>query len=222
MPRAAVPTAAPFLPENPRSLTALRSAVQHCRGCDLYRDATQAVFGEGPKRAHVMLVGEQPGDKEDLSGHPFVSPAGALLRKAMEEASLDPADAYITNAVKHFKFIERGKRRIHQSPKVTEVRACAPWLEAELAAIRPQLVIALGATAAKALLGQDFRITADRGKLLSAPLHERIIATAHPSSILRAPDEHERRVQYAALVDDLEAAANALASAARYVGIDTV
>jgi uracil-DNA glycosylase family protein len=171
----------------------------------LYEHATQTVFGEGLAHAPLMFVGEQPGDREDREGHPFVGPAGSLLRRAMDAAGVDPRDAYITNAVKHFKFVERGKRRIHAKPKVTEVRACLPWLEAEIALVRPHVVVALGATAAQALLGPAFRLTAHRGELLAARLAPRVLATVHPSSILRARDDETRHREFAAFVQDLRA-----------------
>ena len=181
-------TAAPYLPEQ-LSLPRLREAVQGCRGCDLYKNATQAVFGEGTARAEVMLVGEQPGDKEDLEGRPFVGPAGKLLDAALDDAGIDREKVYLTNAVKHFKW-ERGpgKRRIHKKPNDTEIRACHPWLEAELSVIHPHVVVLLGATAAQALLGKAFRVTQSRGKVLrpwgDEPL---VVATVHPSSVLRSP-----------------------------------
>ena len=195
-------SAADFLPSR-LSLASLRKAAAGCRGCDLYKYATQTVFGEGKARAALMLVGEQPGDREDVEGHPFVGPAGKLLHDAMATAGLDPAAAYITNAVKHFKFVERGKRRIHATPKRIEVRACEPWLFAEIEVVRPSLVVTLGATAAQALLGASFRLTQHRGEVLSAPHAARIVATVHPSAILRAPDEDARRVAHAEFVDDL-------------------
>ena len=195
-------SAADFLPSR-LSLASLRKAAAGCRGCDLYKYATQTVFGEGKARAALMLVGEQPGDREDVEGHPFVGPAGKLLHGAMATAGLDPAAAYITNAVKHFKFVERGKRRIHATPKRIEVRACEPWLFAEIEVVRPSLVVTLGATAAQALLGASFRLTQHRGEVLSAPHAARIVATVHPSAILRAPDEDARRVAHAEFVDDL-------------------
>jgi DNA polymerase len=207
-------SAAPFLPQR-RTLKNLREAAAHCRGCDLYKDATQTVFGEGPAKARVMFVGEQPGDSEDREGHPFVGPAGKLLRRAMVEAGIEPRDAYITNAVKHFKYVVRGKRRIHAKPRVIEVRACKPWLEAEIALVRPGIVVALGATAAQALLGSAFRLTQQRGRLVSSPLAPRVIATVHPSSILRAPDDDTRHVEMAEFVADLKEVARALNGAAR-------
>jgi DNA polymerase len=189
------------------SLASLRKAAAQCHGCDLYRHATQTVFGEGKARSRFMLVGEEPGDREDLSGHPFVGPAGRVLHEAMTEAGINPSDAYVTNAVKHFKFIERGKRRIHQKPKVFEIRACRPWLEAELKVVKPHLVVALGATAAYTLMGPSFRLTQHRGELLSSPLADHVVATVHPSSILRARDSDDRHRQYALFVEDLKQAA---------------
>src|SRR5581483_453287 len=202
-------SAAAYVPET-RSLSRLREAVQGCRGCDLYRNATQVVFGEGARHAGVMLVGEQPGDKEDLAGTPFVGPAGRLLDRALEDAGIDRADAYVTNAVKHFKWQARGKRRIHQKPTWSESTACRPWLEAELDLVRPKVLVALGATAAQTLLGREFRLTRHRGEVFSTDLAERVTATVHPSSILRQQDERARRDEYAAFVADLKAAAKLL------------
>jgi DNA polymerase len=202
-------TAAEYVPEH-TSLAALREAVQGCRGCPLYADATQAVFGEGAALAEVMLVGEQPGDREDLAGRPFVGPAGRLLDEALAEAGIDRSHAYVTNAVKHFKWQGRGKRRIHQKPTWAEAVACRPWLEAELAAVRPRVVVALGATAAQSLLGKDFRVTKQRGEAVDSPLAEHVVATVHPSSILRQRDEEARRVELAAFVDDLRVVAGLL------------
>ena len=199
-------TAAAYLPER-RSLEQLREAVQGCRGCDLYKNATQAVFGEGTARADVMLVGEQPGDKEDLAGRPFVGPAGQLLDRALEEAGVDRAQTYVTNAVKHFKWQARGKRRIHQKPTWSEQMACRPWLAAELAAVKPRVLVCLGATAAQSLLGRDFRVTRHRGELLDSQLAEHVTATIHPSAILRQQDEDSRRAELAAFVDDLRVVA---------------
>ncbi|MBV8433304.1 MAG: UdgX family uracil-DNA binding protein, partial [Candidatus Eremiobacteraeota bacterium] len=173
-------SAARYLPER-LSLKSLREAAAHCRGCDLYKAATQTVFGEGPRRARVMFVGEQPGDSEDRLGHPFVGPAGRVLHEAMDRAGIALADAYVTNAVKHFKFVERGKRRIHSSPKVTEMRACAPWLDAEIASVAPRLVVALGATASAALFGPKFRLTASRGVIQPTLFGPPALATMHPS-----------------------------------------
>jgi DNA polymerase len=202
-------TAAEYVPER-LSLPTLREAVQGCRGCPLYADATQAVFGEGAAHAEVMLVGEQPGDKEDLAGRPFVGPAGRLLDEALAEAGIDRSHAYVTNAVKHFKWQGRGKRRIHQKPTWSESVACRPWLEAELAAVRPRVVVALGATAAQSLLGKDFRVTKQRGEPVDSPLAEHVVATVHPSSILRQRDEEARRVELAAFLDDLRVVAKLL------------
>jgi DNA polymerase len=189
-------------------LTAMRKAVQGCRGCDLYRDATRAVFGEGPAKARMMLVGETPGDQEDKQGHPFVGPAGALLDRALADAGIDRTDAYLTNAVKHFAFTERGKRRIHQKPGRTEVVACRPWLLAELDAVRPDLVVLLGATAAQSLLGTGFRVTKERGRVVELPDRAvRAVATVHPSAVLRSDD---REAAYRDLVADLRFAASEL------------
>jgi len=199
-----VRSAAKYVPEK-RSLRSLREAARGCRGCDLYKRATQTVFGEGKARAKLMFVGEQPGNSEDLQGHPFVGPAGALLRKAMEQAGIEPKSVYITNAVKHFKFVERGKKRIHQKPKTIEIQACEPWLEAELELVRPQLVVALGATAAQTFLGSSFRLTKHRGEVLASPLAPRVTATVHPSSILRAPDDKARRRELGKFIEDLRA-----------------
>jgi uracil-DNA glycosylase family protein len=198
--------AAAYLPED-LSLPRLRESVQSCRGCDLYKNATQAVFGEGAAHAKVMLVGEQPGDKEDLAGRPFVGPAGQLLDRALEEAGIDRSQTYVTNAVKHFKWQARGKRRIHQKPTWSEQVACRPWLEAELAVVQPRVLDCLGATAAQSLLGRDFPVTKHRGELLDLPLAEYVTATIHPSAILRQQDEELRRAELAAFVDDLRVVA---------------
>jgi uracil-DNA glycosylase family protein len=196
-------SAAQFLPER-LSMKSLREASAHCRGCGLYKYATQTVFGEGGVRSKVMFVGEQPGDSEDRAGHPFVGPAGTLLRKTMTQAGIDPKSAYITNAVKHFKFIERGKKRIHQKPKTIEIQACEPWLEAELRVVHPKIVVTLGATAAQALLGNKFRLTEHRGEILESPFAPRVLATVHPSSILRAPDSATRHRELAKFLQDLQ------------------
>jgi uracil-DNA glycosylase len=198
--------AAAYLPER-LSLTRLRDAVQGCRGCPLYANATQAVFGEGSAHAEVMLVGEQQGDKEDLAGQPFVGPAGRLLDEALEAAGIDRSTTYVTNAVKHFKWVGRGKRRIHQKPTWSESMACRPWLEAEIAAVGPRVLVALGATAAQSLLGKDFRVTKQRGERIDSPLAEHVVATVHPSSILRERDEAAREAALAAFVADLRVAA---------------
>ena len=194
-------SAADFLP--PRlTLPALREAVHGCRGCRLYKNATQAVFGEGTRNAAVMLVGEQPGDQEDKAGRPFVGPAGNLLDRALEEAGIDRGSAYVTNAVKHFKWEARGKRRIHAKPSWSEVAACRPWLEAELAVVKPKVLVLLGAVAAQGLLGKQFRVTKQRGELINSPLAPYVTATIHPSAILRGePEDRERAL--AGLVADL-------------------
>jgi uracil-DNA glycosylase family protein len=197
-------------PENdpgPRSQAAtiadLRANATHCTACPLYRDATQTVFGEGPEGATVMLIGEQPGDAEDLSGHPFVGPAGKLLNRCLAEAGIDRARTYITNVVKHFKWVPRGTRRIHSKPGSVEIEACFPWLEAEIAAVKPQIIVALGATAAQALFGRTFRVTKDRGRLVPSALAPYAMATVHPSALLRAPDEQTREREIRRFVEDL-------------------
>ena len=198
-------TAADFLPAT-LSLPTLREAARGCRGCELYRLGTQTVFGEGLREAPVMLVGEQPGDQEDIQGRPFVGPAGKLLDRALIEAGIDRSRTYVTNAVKHFKWEPRGKRRIHQKPTWAELTACRPWLDAELAVVKPRVLVCLGATAAQALLGRQFRVTRQRGQLIASPLAEHVTATIHPSAILRARDD-QREAEYAAFVDDLRAVA---------------
>jgi DNA polymerase len=211
-----VPGAEDFIPDT-RDVSILADAVQACRGCELYRGATQGVFGQGSANATVMFVGEQPGDQEDRAGEPFVGPAGRFLDKALVSAGIDRDGVYVTNAVKHFKFTlpERGKRRIHKTPSRTEVVACRPWLLAELDAVRPEVVVLLGATAAKALLGSDFRVTAHRGEVLSLPpvteptnldIDPAVVATVHPSSVLRGPAEN-RQQAFDALVEDLSVVA---------------
>jgi uracil-DNA glycosylase family protein len=199
-------SASAFLPGR-LSLKSLRIAAADCRGCDLYAHATQTVFGEGPARAKLMFVGEQPGDSEDREGHPFVGPAGRILHEGIAAAGIDLRAIYITNAVKHFKFVQRGKRRIHATPKVYEIRACRPWLEAEIRVVRPALVVALGATAAQTLLGSGFRLTKHRGEVLQSDLAGRVMATLHPSAILRAPDAGARDEAMRGFVADLKAVA---------------
>lgn len=200
-------TAEPFIRPD-ASLDELREAAEHCTGCDLYQNATQTVFGEGPDDAPVMLVGEQPGDAEDRAGHPFVGPAGRLLDKALAEAGIDRSRVYVTNAVKHFKWsVVRGHKRLHQTPKIIEVRACAPWLRAEIERVRPRVVILLGATAAKSVLGPSFRVTLHRGERVPSDLAERVVATVHPSSLLRMPDAEARARAFDEFVDDLRKAA---------------
>ncbi len=189
------------------SLAQLRDQAAGCRNCPLWEHATQTVFGEGSAHARLMMVGEQPGDREDIEGKPFVGPAGKLLDRALEEAGIDRTDVYVTNAVKHFKWEARGKRRIHQKPNTSEVRACHPWLEAEIAAVEPQLVVALGATAAQSLLGSTFRLTKHRGELFDSSLGPLVTATIHPSAILRA-DDADRPREYAAFVNDLSRVAH--------------
>jgi uracil-DNA glycosylase len=186
------------------NIRALREAAQGCRGCELYKMATQTVFGEGRVSSKIVMVGEQPGDQEDLQGHPFVGPAGKLLDRAMDEAGLDRELIYVTNAVKHFKWRPRGKRRLHEKPNAREIGACSPWLSAELAVIDPEVIICLGATAAQLLLGHDFRVTKERGRWAESQYEARVMATVHPSSILRAPDEEERERQYREFVKDLK------------------
>jgi uracil-DNA glycosylase family protein len=201
--------ATPFLPER-LSLKALRDAASGCRGCHLWRPAIQTVFGEGRKASRVMLVGEQPGDKEDQAGEPFVGPAGRELDRGLEAAGIARAEAYVTNVVKHFKFEERGRRRIHQTPKRFEIDACRPWLDAELDVVKPEALILLGATAAKALLGSSFRVTQHRGELLDSELAPLVTATIHPSAILRAPDDATRQEEREAFAEDLRAVARTL------------
>jgi uracil-DNA glycosylase family protein len=201
-------SAADFLPER-TTLPSLRKAAADCRGCDLYKDATQTVFGEGPEDARIVMVGEQPGDREDIAGRPFVGPAGVLLDRAIEEAGLARDDIYFTNVVKHFKHVMRGKRRIHKKPDLEEIRACAPWLEAELARIEPEVLFLLGATAAQAILGRTFRVTQHRGEFLDSPLAPLVTATVHPSSILRSRTDEERRSAFDAFVEDLRRVARA-------------
>jgi uracil-DNA glycosylase len=202
--------ATPFLPEK-RTLSALREAAAGCRGCHLWRGATQTVFGEGLKRARVMFVGEQPGDKEDLAGKPFVGPAGRELDKGLEAAGIARDEAYVTNVVKHFKFEERGRRRIHQTPKRFEIDACSPWLEEELRVVAPEALVLLGATAAKALMGSSFRLTRHRGELLDSELAPIVTATIHPSAILRQQDDASRSAEREAFAEDLRVVAKALA-----------
>ncbi len=204
--------ATPFVPDT-TSLRALRGAAAECRGCHLYGPATQTVFGEGPRKARVMLVGEMPGDREDREGHPFVGPAGRELDEALDDAGIDRGELYVTNVVKHFKFEERGKRRIHQTPKRWEVQACMPWLRSELAAVRPEVLVLLGATAGKALLGSGFKLGEARGASLESDLAPVVTATTHPSAILRMPDHDARERARADLRSDLALVAEALRDA---------
>jgi len=202
-------SAADFLPAR-HDLPSLQAASKECRGCDLYRNATQTVFGEGRVSATILVIGEQPGDQEDLAGRPFVGPAGRLLDACMEEAGIDRSAAYVTNAVKHFKWEPRGKRRIHKKPTMREVAACRPWLNAEIEAVGPRLIICLGATAAQSLLGSSFRVTQDRGRMIEAKGYPPIVATVHPSSILRAQTDEDRERERQLFVADLVTAAKTL------------
>jgi len=212
-------SAAPFVPLS-TSLKTLAAAAEKCRGCDLYKAATQVVFGAGPKKARILLVGEQPGDQEDRQGEPFVGPAGAILDKALADAGIQREEVYLTNAVKHFKWEPRGKRRIHKKPRASEIKACRPWLEAELRAVQPAVVVCLGATAAQSVLGASFKLMKQRGQLISSRVAARlptvalaevgVVATIHPSAVLRAPDSEGRRAAYEMLVADLKVVAKAL------------
>ena len=204
-----VRSAAPFVPAT-TSLRTLTAAAHECRGCDLYKAATQVVFGAGPKSARVMFVGEQPGDQEDRQGEPFVGPAGALLDKALADAGIPRSQVYVTNAVKHFKWEPRGKRRIHKKPRASEIKACRPWLEAELRSVKPAVVVCLGATAAQSILGAQFKLMQQRGQVLPSPLGAEVVATIHPSAVLRAPDSEGRREAYEMLVQDLKVVARAI------------
>ncbi len=201
--------ASEYLPQR-RTLPALRRASRKCRGCELWRDAAQTVFGAGPAKAELMLVGEQPGDREDRAGEPFVGPAGKLLHRALDAAEIDVESTYLTNAVKHFKWRPRGKRRLHQTPRAGEVEACKPWLEAEVEAVEPRAIVALGATASRALFGPKVRVTRDRGRLLESPLAPVAAVTVHPSALLRLRDDDERHAALDELVDDLRLVATAI------------
>ena len=202
-------SAAEFFPER-KSLKAFREAAADCKGCDLWERATQTVFGEGARRAEVVFVGEQPGNEEDLAGKPFVGPAGRLLDDALLEAGIARIQTYVTNVVKHFKWEPRGKRRIHKKPNAREVAACRPWLEAEISLVKPKVIVCLGATAAQALLGPQFRVSKQRGQFIESTLAPYVVATVHPSSILRAPDE-TRRDEKRKFIDDLKTVARVLA-----------
>ncbi len=203
--------ATPFLPER-RSLKTLREAAASCRGCDLWQEATQTVFGEGRRNSRVMMVGETPGDREDLAGKPFVGPAGRELDKALEAVGMDRRDVYLTNVVKHFKFEERGRRRLHVTPKKFEIDACRPWLEQELALVSPEALVLLGATAGKALLGSSFRVRDSRGRPIDSSLAPFVTATVHPSAILRARDDEARQAERRMFREDLAVVARALAA----------
>jgi len=198
-----------LIPERP-TLSSLREAAAGCRACRLWRNATQTVFGEGSEEAEVMLVGEQPGDREDLSGRPFVGPAGKLLDRALEEAGIDRRKVYVTNVVKHFKFEPRGKRRIHKKPAAEEIAACRAWLDTEIGVVNPRAIVCLGATAAQALLGRTFRLTQHRGEFVASPLAPLVTATVHPSSILRARDDESRHEEMQRFVEDLKVVARRL------------
>ena len=196
-------TANDLIPSRP-TLTSLKNAAADCKACDLWEKGTQTVFGEGGRRSRVMFVGEQPGNEEDLTGKPFVGPAGRLFDSALEEADIDRKQTYVTNVVKHFKWEPRGKRRIHKKPNATEMAACRPWLEAEIAVVKPDVIVALGATAAQSLIGPQFRVTKQRGEFIESALAPYVMATVHPSSILRAPDDETRQLEYRRFVDDLK------------------
>jgi uracil-DNA glycosylase len=210
MPETAYPTAEPFVPEGP-TLPKLRRAAEGCTGCPLHEGATQTVFGEGSRQAKVMLVGEQPGDREDIEGHPFVGPAGRILDQALEQAEIERGDAYVTNVVKHFKWTPKGKRRIHQAPKAEEIKACAPWLEAELEVVDPEVMVCLGATAVRAVIGSKAKVMKNHGEFLEAKLGRTAMPTLHPSAILRA-DPDDRDDAMALLVGDLRRARDRLAA----------
>ncbi len=197
------------MPRKP-TLPKLRQAAAGCRACDLWKRGTQTVFGEGSSRTRVMFVGEQPGDREDLEGRPFVGPAGRILDAALEKAGIDRRAVYVTNVVKHFKWEPRGKRRIHQKPNSVEIGACRPWLDAEIALVQPEVLVCLGATAAQALLGRSFRVSRQRGEFVASSLAPRVLATVHPSSILRAPDDETRRAETEKFVADLKRVAKTL------------
>jgi DNA polymerase len=199
-------SAAEQVPDHP-TLASVRAAAKDCRACELWKRGTQTVFGEGGRRAELMFVGEQPGDQEDLTGHPFIGPAGKMLDRALEQAGIDRSLVYVTNVVKHFKWEPRGKRRIHKKPSGAEIAACRPWLDTEVALVRPRAIVCLGATAAQALLGKSFKVTAHRGEFLDSPLAPIVLATVHPSSLLRAPDPETRRAETERFVADLRAVA---------------
>ena len=214
MPKRPPKDAAELIPDRP-SLATVRAAAKDCQACDLWKLGTQTVFGEGGRRAELMLVGEQPGDAEDLAGHPFVGPAGKLLDRALEEAGIDRAAVYVTNVVKHFKWEPRGKRRIHKKPNAGEIAACRPWLDTEVELVRPRAIVCPGATASQALLGKQCKVTAHRGEFIASTLAPLVIATVHPSSILRAPDDETRRLDMNRFTNDLRKVARALRSGHR-------
>ena len=210
MPKPPPTDAGALIPDRP-TLEKLRTTAKDCQACDLWHLGTQTVFGEGRSNAELMLVGEQPGDAEDVAGHPFVGPAGKLLDRALADAGIDRADVYVTNVVKHFKWEPRGKRRIHKKPNAREIAACRPWLDTEIALVKPRAIVCLGATAAQSLLGRQFKVTAERGVFVKSPLAPLVMATVHPSSILRAPDDETRRDETKRLTADLRKVARALA-----------
>ncbi len=212
MPKKPTHDAAELIPDRP-TLRTVREAAKGCEACDLHVRGTQTVFGEGARKAELMLVGEQPGDQEDLAGHPFVGPAGKLLDRALVDAGIDRAAVYVTNVVKHFKWEPRGKRRIHKKPNAGEIAACRPWLDTEIQLVKPRAIVCLGATAAQALLGRQFKVTAHRGEFVPSPLAAIVLATVHPSSILRAPDEDSRHAEMQRFTDDLQKIKQALSRA---------
>jgi uracil-DNA glycosylase len=201
--------AAKLIPDHP-TLTTVRDAAKDCQACDLYKRGTQTVFGEGTRKGGLMFVGEQPGDQEDLAGHPFVGPAGKLLDRALADAGIDRSGVYVTNVVKHFKWEPRGKRRIHKKPNAGEIAACRPWLDTEIQLVKPRAIVCLGATAAQALLGRQFKVTAHRGEFIASTLAPLVLATVHPSSILRAPDDDTRQLEMKRFTNDLRKVAKAL------------
>lgn len=210
--RRSLKDASPLIPHRP-TLEKLRAAAAGCTACPLWKTGTQTVFGDGSKQAKVIFIGEQPGNDEDLAGKPFVGPAGKLLDRALVEAGIDRDEVYVTNAVKHFKWEPKGKRRIHKKPNAREIAACRPWLDAELDLLKPKVVVCLGATAAQALLGKDFRVSVQRGQFIESNLAEHVTATVHPSSILRAPDDENRRAEMKRFVDDLKKIAKVIHAA---------
>jgi uracil-DNA glycosylase family protein len=209
MPKRSQQTAAPLIPSKP-TISKLRAAAAHCKACDLWKLGTQTVFGEGGSNPRVMFVGEQPGDQEDIQGRPFVGPAGKILDKALDAAGIDRKEVYVTNAVKHFKWEPRGTRRIHKKPNSLEIAACKPWLEAEIEVLKPDVIVCLGATAAQALLGRNFKVSTQRGIFIPSPLAPYVMATVHPSSLLRAPDDETRRRETLRFIEDLKRVNEAL------------
>jgi len=213
MPKRSQQTAAPLIPSEP-TISKLRTVAAGCQACDLWKGGTQTVFGEGGSNPRVIFVGEQPGDQEDIQGRPFVGPAGKILDNALEAAGIDRKEVYVTNAVKHFKWEPRGKRRIHKKPNSLEITACKPWLEAEIEVLKPTVIVCLGATAAQALIGKDFKVSTQRGVFIKSPLAPYVMATVHPSSLLRAPDDETRRRETLRFIDDLKRIHDVLEKAA--------